>query len=497
MTEIPEMKLTKFTFPFIAAILAANVVTAQNYQAIHGSSYAGSLGPSNNPSSIVHVPYSWDVTPFAVQAKQSTNAIIVKNFSLLSGPKNALVYGVNGTEKRYAYTNQNIRLLNTRIRVNPKAAIAFGANIRSYSFLKTDKYSWQDTIQNARGFFSINTNSVPLSAEVAGSAWAEVYGTYAQTLKDDGNYILNGGITLKLVRGLGGAYANLKDLDYAVKVNNAAQRAYLLANGLLQYGYSNNFDTINNNSNAASNRKAFLRNTFSRITADIGAEYILPSGDEEESEYSYDTKIGVSIMDIGSTKYSYSKNSRIIQAGKANVTDSVLQSKFNNISSIEDLNDSLADVAASANGVAGDFFVNLPTRLIINIDKHLTENFYLNGELTLPLTAPGSDTDNKIPVRDMNLLALTPRWETKTLGVYMPVLVSNRGQFWVGGAFKAGPLLLGVHNWANVFSKNKIQRGGLYLALTFRPGKKHDKESRTKNDKLPRKLRQSLDCPKF
>ena len=84
MTEIPKMKLTKFTFPVIVAVLAAGVVTAQNYQAIHGSSYAGSLGPSNNPSSIVHVPYSWDITPIAVQLKQTTNAITVKNFSLLN-----------------------------------------------------------------------------------------------------------------------------------------------------------------------------------------------------------------------------------------------------------------------------------------------------------------------------------------------------------------------------------------------------------------------------
>jgi hypothetical protein len=491
------MKLTKFILLIIAAALFSTVTSAQNYQAIHGSSYAGSLGPSNNPSSIVHVPYSWDITPLAIQAKQSTNAIIVKNFSLLSGPKNPLIYGVNGTEKRYAYANQNIRLLNTRIRISPKSAIAFGVNIRSYTYLKTAKYSWQDTVQTPKDFFSINTNSIPLSAEVASSAWAEMYGTYAQTIKDDGNYILNGGITLKLVRGLGGAYANLKDLDYTVKVNTATQKAYLLANGLLQYAYSNNLDTINSNSNAAANRKAFLQRTFSRITADIGVEYILPSADEEGSEYSYDTKIGISIMDIGSAKYSYSKNSRLVTAGKANVTDSLIQVKFKNINSFDDLNDSLVDVAGSVSALGGDFFINLPTRLVINADRHLTKNFFINGELTLPLNAPGSDTDNKILIRDMNLLALTPRWETKTLGVYMPVLISNRGQFWVGGAFKAGPLLLGVHNWANVFSKNKMQRGGLYLALTFRPGKKHDKESRTKNEKLPRKLRQSLDCPKF
>jgi hypothetical protein len=491
------MKLTKFILLIIAAALFSTVTSAQNYQAIHGSSYAGSLGPSNNPSSIVHVPYSWDITPLAIQAKQSTNAIIVKNFSLLSGPKNPLIYGVNGTEKRYAYANQNIRLLNTRIRISPKSAIAFGVNIRSYTYLKTAKYSWQDTVQTPKDFFSINTNSIPLSAEVASSAWAEMYGTYAQTIKDDGNYILNAGITLKVVRGLAGGYVNLKDLGYTVKVNSATQQAYLLANGSLQYGYSINFDDVNNSSSGLSNRQAFLKRTYSSVSADIGAEYILPSGDEEGSAYSYDMKIGISIMDIGNTKFNYGKNSRLVQAGKANVTDSLLQVKFKNINSFDALNDSLAGVAGNMSGIGGDFFINQPTRLVINIDRLIADNLFINGELTVPLVASGSDTDTKFVIRDMNFLAITPRWETKTLGVYMPVLISNKGQFWVGGAFKAGPLLLGVHNWANVFSKNKMQRGGLYLALTFRPGKKYDDETGAKGGKLPRKLRQSLDCPKF
>jgi hypothetical protein len=491
------MKLTKFSFPVAALVLIVNLVTAQNYQAIHGSSYAGSLGPSNNPSSIVHVPYSWDITPIAVQLKHTTNAIIVKNFSLLSGPKDALIAGVNGTEKRYAYTNQNIRLLNTRIRINPKAAVAFGVNIRSYSYLKTGKYSWQDTVKSPRDFFSINTNSIPLSAEVTASAWAEVYGTYAQTIKDDGNYILNAGITLKAVRGLGGGYVNLKDIGYDVKVNNTTQQAYLLANGSLQYGYSINFDDVNNSGSGLSNRQAFLKRTYSSISADIGAEYILPSGDEEGSAYSYDMKIGISIMDIGNTKFNYGKNSRFVQAGKANVTDSLLQVKFRKINSFDDLNDSLADVAAAVSGIGGDFFINQPTRLILNVDRLIAGNLFINGELTVPLVASGSDKDTKFVIRDMNFLALTPRWETKTLGVYMPLLINNKGQFWIGGAFKAGPLLLGVHNWANVFSKNKIQRGGLYLALTFRPGKKHDDETGAKAGKLPRKLRQSLECPQF
>jgi hypothetical protein len=68
----------------------------------------------------------------------------------------------------------------------------------------------------------------------------------------------------------------------------------------------------------------------------------------------------------------------------------------------------------------------------------------------------------------------------------MPITYNMEGGFWVGGAFKAGPLLIGVHNWANVFSRNKIQNGGGYLALVIRsPG-----NTKSKTDKR-------LDCPTY
>jgi hypothetical protein len=73
--------------------------------------------------------------------------------------------------------------------------------------------------------------------------------------------------------------------------------------------------------------------------------------------------------------------------------------------------------------------------------------------------------------KEITFLAVTPRWETKSLGGYLPLTVTTDGRIWVGGAAKAGPLLFGVHNWGTVFSKTKSQNGGFYLALVLRPGK--------------------------
>lgn len=480
-------------FPFL---LLFNFCKGQNYQAINGSSYAGSLSASYNPASIVYTPYAWDITPFAVQAKQSTNAFMINKYSLLSSLKNAEVSIQNGTRKRFLFANQDIRLLNTRISLTAKASIAFGVNIRNYIYAINGNSNWQDTIFSLRDFMKINTGHLPLSGEFTGSTWAEVYGTYAQTIIDDGKSLVNAGVTLKLNRALAGGYASAQGVNY-IPVPNANGGGYLVTTGSLQYGYSSNFDTIDSNKTSAANRKAFLQNANPGVSADIGFEYLLLQDEDKEegSDDTYDTKIGVSIMDLGNNKYKYGSRSRLAIAGKAGITDSLLENKFSTASTFDNFNDSLASVSNSIATPAGNFFIYQPTRLVINIDKHVMQNFFINAEITLPIVSLASK--NTLFIKDMNLLALTPRWETKSLGAYFPILYNSKNQLWVGGAFKAGPVLFGIHNLSDLFSKNKSQNGGLYLAFTIRPGKKYDREAHYPRDKLTDKERRSLKCPKL
>lgn len=93
------MKVSRSLLLLMPFVLMKTVSVAQNYQAINGSSYAGSLGPSFNPSSIVHVPYSWDVTLFAFQFKNATNGIKINNYSWLSKPADADVKVVEGEKE--------------------------------------------------------------------------------------------------------------------------------------------------------------------------------------------------------------------------------------------------------------------------------------------------------------------------------------------------------------------------------------------------------------
>ncbi|WP_394767894.1 hypothetical protein [Ferruginibacter sp.] len=482
-------------FLLINALVLFNKLSAQNYQAVNGSSYAGSLSPSNNPASIVQVPYTWDITPFAVQLKQATNAFVISNYSLLSTPSNAKFITQSGTIKRFEFTNQNIRLLNTRINLNSKSAIAFGANIRSYVYATTSQANWQDSTRSLYDFMKINTSHLPLSGESRGSAWAELYATYAHIIIDDGKRILTAGLTLKVDRALAGGYINAGGLSYIPATGSEA--GYLLTEGRLQYGYSSNFDEIDSNKTSSANRKSFYQHSMSGISADAGLEYILldDNDDKDENNFAYRTKIGISLMDIGKNKFRYSSRSSSVIAGKPNISDTLIERRFLNIHSIDGFNDSLAGIANSFTQLNGAFNMYQPARIIINVDQHLLTNFFLNAELTLAVL---SLVPKKILyIKDMNLLAITPRWETKLLGVYFPVQLNTQKQLWVGGAFKAGPVLFGTHNIANIFSKNKMQAGGFYFAFTIRPGKNNDRQGGQSSERISGKTKRSLQCPKF
>jgi len=469
-------------------VVIAFQIKGQNYHAVQGSSFAGSLGVSNNPGSIVNTPYPWDVTLFAFQLKSATNAYTINNYSLISSAKNTFTNADNGNYARYADLNFNINLLNARIALNRKQAIAFGLNMRGYGSLKSGSYNFIDTLTNVTEFLNLNPGNNVYNGNFNSSSWLEAFATYNQTIWDDNQQRLNAGITVKAMRGVSGAYAQLHN-GTVTSTPDGVSQIYTLNSISARYGYSYNYDGWENSKASTENIKDFVTNTRGGFAADIGFEYLIKSQGvktyfDDEDYFDYDWKIGVSILDFGHNQYRYGNQSHSFAGPAASVTDSLLDQKFDSVSSFTNLNDSIASVVNGFSQTGGKFKMQNPTRLVINVDRSLGNDFYINGELSINLSNVLSNSD-KLYVRELNFLTFTPRWETKRWGLYMPVQYNGEKQFWVGGAFKAGPLLLGIHNWANIFSRNKMQNGGGYIAIVIHP-------SRTTKSKTDKRL----ECPK-
>lgn len=481
--------MLKSLFFLMGLLLVGIVVIAQNYHAVNGSSYAGSLGAGNNPASIVNTPFAWDIDVFSVQVKPATNAVTVYKYSLLSSPANSEYLFDQGYYRRFVQANANVNLLNTRIALTRRAAIAGGINIRSYTNIKTSPYDFIDTLKSAGAFFLRNGGNTSYSADMTTSSWIEIFGTYAQTILDNERNRLNAGVTVRVSRGLSGAHASLESGKVERVVENG-QEKYVLKDAAARYGYSANFDSWKDSKGTNQNIRDFVANTEGGASFDLGVEYlvkpyVIPDfNDTEERYYDYDWKIGISVLDIGFNQYKHSANSRTARGFRGEVTDMDLDQKFSSIEGIARFNDSLATIVNSMASLRGNFNIINPTRLVINVDRYLFDAFYINADLSINLSPLAGN--NRLYVRETNLLAVTPRWETRRWGFYMPVLYNTEKQLRIGGAVKAGPLLIGIHNWATLFAKDRMQNGGGYLAFIIRSGS----NSREKRNR-------KYDCPPY
>ena len=164
-------------------LMCSLAVQAQDYHAIEGSPYAGAIGAANNPASIVNASYPWDITLFSLEEKNTTNAIKLTNFSLVSS--DTVHYNFpNGYFRRYVGFNFNVHLLNVRLSLGRKQAIAFGANLRGYGAARTGPVNYNDTLKNMNDFFNVNEGTT-YNANMASSSWVELFATYSRTVEDN------------------------------------------------------------------------------------------------------------------------------------------------------------------------------------------------------------------------------------------------------------------------------------------------------------------------
>jgi hypothetical protein len=462
--------MKKFVFALMG-ILGMGIAQAQNYQALHGSPYFGSLSNDFNPAAILNSPYTWDLTLFGVQAKAITNSVRFTNLSILSQPDTIKVNYKPGNYTRYAMASADIHLLNARISLGRRQAIAFGLNVRNYVRAVSGPYNYTDTTKTTSGFLALNQDNVPLQANGAQASWLEIYGTYSRVLFEDDNARFQGGVTLSLLRSLSGAYVYADNADYV-----PSGTGYQMTNIEAQYGYSANYDQYTAGQSFPSKVRQAVTMGNGGVSFNAGAEWVQKTGQdwgeqEKSGTDAYDWKLGVAVLDVGFNRYHYGLQSAAFSGVQKNVSDTSLNA-FNSIDGLEQFNDSVRNKVAQFGYISGAFNVITPARLLVNFDKRLPGYWAVNGELSLNFNGLRTSYAS---VEELNLITVTPRWEKSELGAYLPVEVTNQGQFWVGAAVKAGPLLLGLHNLGWLFSKKSMPNGGGYLAIIIHPGV-HEKD---------------------
>jgi hypothetical protein len=451
--------MSRFLLVLIVICVCAGTGFSQRLTALHGSSYAGTTGNDYNPATVVNQPNRWDLLVFGLQYRSITNRINFTNTGLLR-PKSSPRHINEGTVERSIEAANTFQLLHFSYKPDDEQAISIGFNVRSYFHSHSGPAFFSDQVRTVKDFIVANAAKSTYYGNLQTDNWAEMLLGYSRVLHSDEGGAFHAGFNIKIMRALAGAYGVSNRIDIG---RNGTTFALTNADGT--YAHAASLDDFFGADNKS--LSSLFRNGKTSLGLNLGVEYISRNGNEQD-DIDYNWKAGISLMDLGKNTYQYSKFSFRSAGVKTPIDANRFDYFIKNVSGFQQLQDTLRQWVNTYDTLRGNFSLNNPTRVIVNVDKSFQNNFFVNAEVQLNLR---STTDmSSANTRELSLLTITPRWEKKTWGIYLPVQYNYGKNFWVGGAVKAGPLMMGVDNLGWIFGKKSVPNGGFYLGLHISGG---------------------------
>lgn len=454
----------------ILFIITFNSLSAQSYFAIHGSPYAGSSARFNNPASPVLGAFDWEVAPLGLQLSVFSNNLWVDTTGIRVRP---------GLQRHQVHGNLDVGLMNFMVKLSPRLAISAGLRARTYNHYRTLPVNIVDTTTSLFSFLQDNRTTPSIGGHILHQGWLEGDINLSRVMFSNNSGRLSAGVTLQIMKGMSGAFFNLRQVTYQ-EITSPPDTAYIFTGGSGRFGLSSVYDYTND----VKNFKDVMNQSKTSLGLSLGAEYIrYEEGEDEEGQegkkfLQYNWKLGVSLMDLGANRFQFASYSRSWADPIYPITDAMIENKITGAPDLTALVDSVSSLFNVVNPYTGIFKVSLPTRLIINFDKKIYGGIYINTNLSLNLL---SDNNSRYwRTRENNLLAITPRWENRALGIFLPVQLTQQGEVWLGAAIKLGPLTVGVHSFemTRPFSREPRLRGGGYALLSIHPFNKKKVMSR-------------------
>lgn len=482
------------------SLVASSSVFAQDFTGYGIGSWAGINSLHINPANVVDSRYKVDINLVSVNAFLGNNATsinqqylfdksrweqpidpYIKNYTDEDRPKNGLV-------------NLRIQGPSFMFNISKKDALAFTSNVRMVGNVKNLENQVFGYIVNGippSDFYSNGAGAFqnPYTS-VNAMVWAEYGISYGRVLLDKNEHFLKMGVTLKLLQGLGSAYASGRDIQYTLE--NDTIRTLT---GNLSYGHSGNLGL---NENEGTPKFKFEGVGFG---ADLGLVY---EWRPKWQKYKYDMdgetdlwrrdmdpytlKFAIAANDIGGIHYTRGQNSRDFVANVVNLPTSY----FDGTSSIYELTEKLKNAPGmeEVNTSSTSYMMGLPTTLVASLDYQVVKGFYLN---VTPQVAFFSGRSTSAKVHNYHSVMFTVRYENAYFGAYMPVGYNFSSQFMWGMSLRLGPIFIGSGNlFSNLIAgdwKALDVHAGVRIPIMHTPPRDRD------NDKVSDKKDKCIDVP--
>lgn len=480
--------LRVLTVPFFC--LVSWSASAQDYMGYSGGNYAGVNSLVLNPAGIVDSRFKVDIALTGVNAYVGNNYVGVDRLAIFNPSyfndkdfADKYLLRLNNKNTYSGYVNASIQLPSALITLTKNDAIAIGGRVRSVTNVNGLEQPIMDLVWNSLNYpVNWKQQFTNKRVEAQTNVWAEYGISYGRVLYNKGAHFLKGGITVKLLQGLGSGHMFATDVSY--KFENADTVDIVKAN--VQYGHS---DNLNFGKQGQTFEYKFIANPT--VGFDFGFEYEWrpkwadyqyemdgKKGLWRRDKNKYKLKVGFSMLDLGSIRYQKSPASRNFTA---DVND-LPTSAFNNIKDVQSFDSTLNSLFVNTPD-KGSYRMGLPSAISFQVDWNIWKGLYLNFTPFISLT-PGINNPNKNRV--WNNYSLTPRYELKWFGVYLPNSYNTLSGYNSGISLRLGPVVIGSGTIFSSLGKKAVREADVHVLfkIPIPYGKPKDRDNDKVSDKL-------------
>ena len=460
----------------VTSVLCTIKAQAQfNLGGYSNSHYAGIHGVPMNPASAAGTHYKWDVNIGGIQGTIGNTYVSFPRKTIFHPPDSLeqldrgkdyfLDSAANPLKKQYGWGSVDLMMPSVLYSIDELQSIAFTWRIRAngnagglttdvtnffaYNFPNPNLTNRRYDIENAQGGFNW---------------WNEFGATYARVIRDDGIHRLKGGVTLKLLSGIAAGYAQVEDASFIMRSATDAQ----INSGTLKMGYS---EGINNWEKPTLSNYSLFKNIG--FGMDLGVIYEwreevdgLTGYDNDQwnpEADDYKLRLGVSLLDLGGITYKKMPTNKDLALATESINPNEIKHRRG-----EGWQQYYRRISTYFTEIPSDdkFRMNTPASLNLMADYNIDGRFFVNFNGNLAMNAGRYDPSKTYRISQFQL---TPRYDSRNIGGYVPISVNTKGQLDMGVGLRAGPLVIGSSTLlSNLFQKDKKRMDG-FLALRVVP----------------------------
>lgn len=447
-------------------LLVPFMAKAQLQFGVRADNHSGILSAGLNPALTAFHPYRWDANLSGIAHFSQNNYAYLAQTGLLDllragnnldldfgpdvrqdnlNPEGIVLDFFDDNQERYFASTTTIALPSLLYKINDQHTVGLIAQSRVAL--------GGDNISDNFSYYTFNTrasyDTFPVPPVYGGLlAWTEL-GLHYSFRKNLPSGMISLGITAKYLMGQEGGY---------FYTDRRHRMARLPLKGLggtpvgIRFAYTNSLFTEDS-------YQAAINGTG--LGLDLGLSYIITNGAD-----AYSWKLGVALLDLGAIQFDQSAFNHTIDLQQPGTLDGRSFDFFQDLSDTEAIIDTFSSQLlgfAGASLTGNSFTQVLPAKLSFQLDHRINDHFYVGALFVQPLRL----SDASVP--EGSLIVAAPRYESRWIGVAMPVQMYRGKSVQLGIALRLGPLYMGTENLGSFGVQDQFSGTDFYAGLRLGP----------------------------